>query len=54
MLPLTKQEEEAHAAAKICHICEDLNRPFNHSVKSQRKIYDHCHFTGNLYKKHAK
>lgn len=48
MQPLTQQEEDSHAAAEICHICEDLNRPFNQSKKLDRKISDHCHLTGKL------
>lgn len=47
MLPLTQREKESHAVAVVCHICEDPNRPFNDSIKSQRKVFDHCHLTGN-------
>ena len=47
MQPLTKAESESHAAATICHICEDPNPPFVETIKSERKIFEHCHLTGN-------
>ncbi|XP_057337657.1 uncharacterized protein LOC130675808 [Microplitis mediator] len=41
MKPLTKQQQENHDQATVCHICE---KPITSNTD---KCYDHCHFTGN-------
>lgn len=52
MLPLTNEQQEEYDAATICHICEDVNKPFNSENIADSKIRDHCHLTGiflNIY-----
>ncbi|XP_057329811.1 uncharacterized protein LOC130670426 [Microplitis mediator] len=41
MKPLTKQQQETHDQATVCHICEKI------ITTNTDKCYDHCHFTGN-------
>ena len=41
MIPLSRQEQEAHDAATECFICE---KPFR---RDNVKVRDHCHISGN-------
>ena len=40
---LTVEEEKEFQSASICHICEE---EFTRDKKSNSKVRDHCHFTG--------
>ncbi|CAD6227321.1 GSCOCG00011977001-RA-CDS [Cotesia congregata] len=41
MKPLTKEQQNRHNQATVCHICE---KPI---TAPNDKVYDYCHFTGN-------
>ncbi|XP_044597156.1 uncharacterized protein LOC123273742 [Cotesia glomerata] len=41
MNPLTKEQQDRHSQATVCHICQ---KPI---TSPNDKVYDHCHFTGN-------
>ncbi|XP_074109263.1 uncharacterized protein LOC141534021 [Cotesia typhae] len=42
MKPLTKEQQDRHNQATMCHICE---KPI---ISASDKVYDHCHFTVSL------
>ena len=44
MKPLTKDEQEKHNSSRVCHICEDENRPFDESKKSEKRVYEPLSF----------
>ena len=45
MIPLTKEEDDDYNKENICYICKkELNN--NDTGSSERKVRDHCHFTG--------
>ena len=48
MIPLTKEEEEDNDNKEnTCYICKnDFNNDTAESSSSERKVRDHCHFTG--------
>ena len=48
MIPLTKEEEEDNDNKEnTCYICKnDFNNDTTESSSSERKVRDHCHFTG--------
>ena len=45
MIPLTKEEERAYRASRICYICK---KKFSTNDKNKKchKVKDHCHYTG--------
>ena len=46
MLLLTKEELQSYQDAKACYICgKQFLKKFNND-KNNRKVRDHCHFTG--------
>ena len=46
MLLLTKEELQSYEDAKACYICgKQFLKKFNND-KNNRKVRDHCHFTG--------
>ena len=47
MIPLTKEEEDNYNKENICYICKkDFNNDTTESSSLERKVRDHCHFTG--------
>ena len=47
MIPLTKEEKDNYNKENICHICkEEFNNDTTESSSLERKVKDHCHFTG--------
>ena len=45
MIPLTKEEKEAHLTSRKCYICKKKFST-DDSNKKYHKIRDHCHYTG--------
>ena len=47
MIPLTKEEEDNYNKENICYICKkEFNNDTTESSSLERKVRDHCHFTG--------
>ena len=47
MIPLTKEEKDNYNKENICHICQkEFNNDTTESSSLERKVNDHCHFTG--------
>ena len=47
MIPLTKEEEDNYNKENNFYICKkDFNNDTTESSSSERKVRDHCHFTG--------
>ena len=47
MIPLTKEEEDNYNKENTCYICKNyFNNDTTESSSSERKVKDHCHFTG--------
>ena len=47
MIPLTKEEEDNYNKENTCYICKkDFNSDATESSSLERKVKDHCHFTG--------
>ena len=47
MAPLTKEEEEDYNNQKVCYICKkEFIDDTAESSSSERKVRDHCHYTG--------
>ena len=47
MIPLTKEEEDNYNEENTCYIRKnDFNNDTTESSSSERKVKDHCHFTG--------
>ena len=46
MLPLTKEELKSHQDAKACYICGKRILKKLSKSKNNRKVRDHCHYTG--------
>ena len=47
MIPLTKEEEYNYNKENTCYICKkDFNNDATESSSLERKVKDHCHFTG--------
>ena len=47
MTPLTKEEEDNYNKENTCYICKkDFNNDTTESSSLERKVRDHCHFTG--------
>ena len=47
MIPLTKEEEDNCNKENTCYICKkDFNNYTTESSSLERKVRDHCHFTG--------
>ena len=43
MIALTTEEKIHHNKQKVCYICK---KAFDNNNKKQRKVKDHCHYTG--------
>ena len=43
MITLTTEEKVHHNKQKVCYICK---KEFDNNNKKQRKVKDHCHYTG--------
>ena len=43
MISLTTEEKVHYNKQKLCYICK---KEFNNNDKKQRKVRDHCHYTG--------
>ena len=50
MVPLTDEEEEYYDSQKKFYICEKwfVYNKEKDTFKNDKKVRDHCHFTGNL------
>ena len=47
MVPLTKEEQDNYNKENICYICKkEFNNDTTESSSLERKVRDHCHFTG--------
>ena len=46
MLPLTKEELKSHQDANACYICGKRILKKFAKDKNDRKVRDHCHYTG--------
>ena len=53
MIPLTKEEKDNYNKENICHICKkEFNNDTAESSSLERKVRNHCHFTGKYRELH--